>query len=45
MTAPSNIKQFQENLAAVNQGPLSAEELRFMRDFGDAVYQSTKWFM
>jgi aryl-alcohol dehydrogenase-like predicted oxidoreductase len=45
MTAPSNIKQFQENLAAVNQGPLSAEELHFMRDFGDAVYQGTKWFM
>jgi hypothetical protein len=27
------------------QGPLSVEELGFMRDFGDAVYQSTKWFM
>jgi aryl-alcohol dehydrogenase-like predicted oxidoreductase len=45
MTAPSNIKQFQENLAAANQGPLSVEELDFMRDFGDAVYQSAKWFM
>ena len=45
MTAPSNMKQFQENLAAANQGPLSVEELGFMKDFGDAVYQSTKWFM
>ena len=45
MTAPSNMKHLQENLAAANQGPLSVEELDFMRDFGDAVYQSTKWFM
>jgi len=45
MTAPSNIRQLRENLAAVNKGPLSVEELDFMRDFGDAVYQSAKWFM
>jgi len=45
MTAPSNMKQFQENLAAVNQGPLRAEEMDFMREFGDTVHKSAKWFM
>ncbi|HWQ52281.1 MAG TPA: aldo/keto reductase [Bryobacteraceae bacterium] len=42
MTAPSNAKQLRENLAAVREGPLAAEEMQFMRQFGDAVYRQYK---
>lgn len=45
MTAPSNEKQFEENLNALNQGPLSKEEMAFMQKFGDAVHHTKKWFM
>jgi aryl-alcohol dehydrogenase-like predicted oxidoreductase len=45
LTAPRNLRQFEENLAAVGQGPLSGEELQFMREFGDAVHAMKKWFM
>jgi predicted aldo/keto reductase-like oxidoreductase len=45
LTAPSNVDQFEENLAAVRQGPLDEGEMKFMRDFGDAVHGQGKWFM
>jgi hypothetical protein len=45
MTAPSNGKQLKENLAAIEQGPLSDDELHFMREFGEAVHRARKWFM
>jgi aryl-alcohol dehydrogenase-like predicted oxidoreductase len=45
LTAPRNIRQFEENLAAVPQGPLSEEEMQFMQEFGDAVHAMKKWFM
>ena len=45
LTAPRNEKQLVENIAAVRQGPLVEEDLRFMKDFGDAVYRQYKWFM
>jgi aryl-alcohol dehydrogenase-like predicted oxidoreductase len=45
LTAPSNLRQFKENLAAMRQGPLSAEDMRFMCEFGDAVHAMKKWFM
>lgn len=45
MTAPTNIEQLEENLAAVRQGPLDEEEMRFMREFGQAVHRTGKWFM
>lgn len=44
MTAPSNGKQLEENLAAIRQGLLSDEEMRFMREFGEAVHRAQKWF-
>jgi len=44
MTAPSNMKQLEENIASVRQGPLSEEEMDFMRRFGDAVHHARKWF-
>lgn len=45
MTAPSNAKQLAENIAALRQGPLCKEEMDFMREFGDAVHHTKKWFM
>ena len=39
MTAPTNLKQLEENIASLRQGPLDEEEMDFMRKFGDAVYQ------
>ncbi len=45
LTAPRNAKELRENIAAVRKGPLDAEDLKFMREFGDAVYRRKKWFM
>jgi aryl-alcohol dehydrogenase-like predicted oxidoreductase len=45
MTAPSNQKQLEENLKALQDGPLSEDEMAFMQKFGDAVYHQKKWFM
>jgi aryl-alcohol dehydrogenase-like predicted oxidoreductase len=45
LAAPSNPTQLEENLAALRQGPLDEEEMRFMREFGDAVHRQAKWFM
>jgi len=45
MTAPSNIRQFEENLRAVRQGPLDDEEMKFMRNFGDVVHRTAGWFI
>lgn len=45
MTAPSNLEQFKENLKALNQGPLTEQEMEFMRKFGDAVHRKKRWFM
>jgi aryl-alcohol dehydrogenase-like predicted oxidoreductase len=38
MTAPSNVRHLEENLAAARQGPLDEDEMRFMREFGDVVH-------
>lgn len=45
MCAPSNPAQLAENLEALRQGPLSPDEMDFMRRFGDAVHQEQRWFM
>ena len=45
LTAPSNEKHFSENLAAVRQGPLSSDEMAFMREYGDLVHSKKNWFM
>lgn len=45
LTAPSNARQLQENLAALDAGPLSADEMAFLRAFGDHVHHTKKWFM
>ena len=45
MTAPSNRKQLDHNLAALEDGPLSPEEMKQMHRFGDAVHERSGWFM
>jgi aryl-alcohol dehydrogenase-like predicted oxidoreductase len=45
LTAPRNEQQLIENLAALDEGPLPAAEMEFMRRFGDAVHHTKKWFM
>ncbi len=44
LTAPRHPQELEENLAAVAKGPLAAEELEFMRRFGDAVHASSRFF-
>ena len=45
LTAPANLRQFEANLAEVRRGPLPAGEMQFMRDFGDVVYGSYRYFI
>lgn len=45
LTAPRNIKQLDENIKAFEDGPLSPGEMSFMREFGDVVHHTKKWFM
>jgi aryl-alcohol dehydrogenase-like predicted oxidoreductase len=45
LTAPSNLKQLRSNLDEVRRGPLDAEEMSFMREFGQVVYNQKNWFM
>lgn len=42
MMAPSNLGQFESNLAEVRRGPLAEADMKFMREFGDIVYRSDK---
>jgi len=45
LTAPRSESELRENIAAVHRGPLDDEDMQFMREFGDAVYNHKKWFM
>jgi hypothetical protein len=45
MTAPTNIKQFEENIRSLESGPLNDEEMQVMIKYGDAVHRLKKWFM
>jgi len=40
MMAPTNLKQFEQNLAGIRQGPLPGDEMQFMRSFGAMVHGS-----
>lgn len=44
LTAPRNLKQLEENLKVLDAGPLPAEDMEFMRRFGDAVHARQKKF-
>ena len=45
LTAPSNENQLVENLEALSRGPLNDEEMQFVKQYGDAVYNRQQWFM
>lgn len=45
LMAPSNLKQFEENLEEVKKGPLSEEDMALMKRFGDFVHDKKQWFM
>ena len=45
LMAPGNLKQFEQNLAEIRQGPLHEEDMQFMRNFGDLVYGRKQYFM
>lgn len=45
LTAPTNIKQLNENIKSLQNGPLTEDDLSFMQRFGDAVHHTKKWFM
>ena len=42
MMGISNLKQLKENAKALDMGPMSEDELKWMREFGDAVYGKSK---
>lgn len=45
LMAPTNERQTREDLAALEQGPLSPDDTAFMMQFGDAVHDQRRWFM
>jgi len=45
LTAPSNIKQLKENVAALEAGPLNDDEMKLIKDYGDLIHSKKKWFM
>jgi len=45
LTAPRSEKELLENLAAARMGPLSEDEMTFMREYGDVVHEHAGWFM
>ncbi len=38
LTGPRNVEELRENLRAVEQGPLSPDDERWMREFGRVVH-------
>jgi aryl-alcohol dehydrogenase-like predicted oxidoreductase len=45
LSAPSNRRQFETNLAEIRRGPLAEDEMEFMRGFGDIVERAHSYFM
>jgi aryl-alcohol dehydrogenase-like predicted oxidoreductase len=45
LTAPRTMRELEENLAALRAGPLTEQEMEYMRRFGDAVHARQRWFM
>jgi len=45
LTAPRNERELRENIDAIRKGPLNEEDMKFIHDFGDIVYNQKKWFM
>jgi aryl-alcohol dehydrogenase-like predicted oxidoreductase len=45
LMAPRNLRQFEQNLAEIRQGPLGGDDMTFMQYFGDLVYGRKQYFM
>ena len=45
LTAPRSVRELEQNLLALAQGPLDEDEMAFMRQFGDVVHAQRRWFM
>jgi hypothetical protein len=45
MTAPRGVRELEQTLAALEQGPLDEDEMAFMRQFGDAVHAQRRFFL
>jgi len=45
LTGPRSLKEFEENLSALDKGALNDDDMRFMRAFGAVVHRRKKWFM
>lgn len=45
LTAPRTARELEENVRALDRGPLDAEEDAYLREFGDAVHARRKWFL
>jgi aryl-alcohol dehydrogenase-like predicted oxidoreductase len=45
MMAPSNIKQLDEDLSSLEQGPLNADEMTLIKEYGDLIHSQKHWFM
>ena len=45
LTAPRNIRELDENLSSLEEGPLDQDQMEFMKEFGDCVHESAGWFM
>jgi hypothetical protein len=41
MTGPADIAQFQQALDALQRGPMSEDELNWMRRVGDSIYSKS----
>ncbi len=42
LMAPTNERQYEANINGIRKGPLTDEEMAYVREFGDAVYRSSK---
>ena len=45
LTAPRSARELEQNLAVLDQGPLDPDEMQLLRQFGDVVHHTKKWFM
>ncbi|MFC2170468.1 aldo/keto reductase [Calditrichota bacterium] len=43
-TAPTNLKQIEQNLAEIENGQLDEDKMEYMKEFGDAVYGDKRIF-
>jgi len=45
LMGPRSREEFERNFEEISRGPLSAEEVLFMQEFGDVVHRQRRWFM